>query len=271
MAQYLKHVVLCLVLTLAAAYGSEPKESVMSSSEPMPKESVVSSSEPKQSVVSSSEPKKSVVSSSEPKDIVVSNNVGASVGGARFDKEIGAEYAKQTLINAMDFIHRLFQQNNDAADTKSVQKVSVIVENIDGVAFASNNNIHISAGYIERYPQDIKKEITGVLYHEMAHVMQWNGNGQAPSGLIEGMADFVRMKAGYAADHWNPPGVGYDWNQGYEVTAHFLNYCNSIKNGFVADFNKKMKDSYSESYFSELLGKPVTQLWSDYKAMYANN
>ncbi|XP_061373890.1 uncharacterized protein LOC133316183 [Gastrolobium bilobum] len=231
MAQYHKHV-LCFVLsTLAAAYGSMAM------------------------------------------DYVVSNNAGNSIGAARFDKEIGAEYAKQTLSSAAEFIESLFQQNNNNnnADSKSVQKVSMIVENIDGVAFASNNNIHVSAGYIERYPGDIKKEITGVLYHEMAHLLQNDGMGEAPSGLIEGIADFVRMKAGYAAENWNPPCVGYDWCQGNEVTAHFLNYCDGIRNGFVADLNKKMKTGYSESYFSELLGKPVSQLWSDYKAMNMTN
>lgn len=229
MDKHLKHVLCLVLLTLAAAYHTKAT------------------------------------------DYDASNNAGASIGAARFDKEIGIEYAKQTLTSASEFIHSLFQQNNNnntADNGKSVQKVSLVVENIDGVAIASNNIIHVSAGYIGRYPGDIKKEITGVLYHEMAHILQWEGNGQAPSGLIEGMADFVRMKGGYAADHWNPPGVGYQWDQGYDVTAHFLNYCDNIKNGFVAELNRKMKNGYSESYFSDLLGKPVTQLWSDYKAMY---
>ncbi|PNY01614.1 basic secretory family protein, partial [Trifolium pratense] len=84
--------------------------------------------------------------------------------------------------------------------------------------------------------------------------------------LYRVMADFVRMKAGYASDQWSPPGVGDQWDQGYEVTAHFLDFCDNIKNGFMADLNTMMKTSYSESYFNDLLGKPVAQLWSDYKA-----
>ncbi|CAI0445583.1 unnamed protein product [Linum tenue] len=31
----------------------------------------------------------------------------------------------------------------------------------------------------------------------MTHVWQWNGGGATPLGLIEGIADFIRMKAGY--------------------------------------------------------------------------
>ncbi|KEH44067.1 peptidase M [Medicago truncatula] len=189
---------------------------------------------------------------------VVSNNAEASTGAARFDKEIAAE-----------FIQKLFQQNN-SADIKTVEEVGVIIENIDGLAFASNDIIHISAGYIEKYREDVKKEIAGLIYHEMAHILQWDGNGKAPSGLTEGIADFMRMKAGYASDLWSPAGVGDQWDQGYEVTAHFLHYCDNLKNGFVADLNKKLKTDYSESYFNDLLGKPVAQLWSDYKAMYNN-
>jgi hypothetical protein len=203
-------------------------------------------------------------------DYDVSNNAGASTGAVRFDKEIGADYVKQTLGSAADFIHKFFKQDNNV-DTKSVEKVNVTIENIDGIAFASGNIIHISAAYIEKYHGDVKKEIIGLMYHEMAHILLWNGNGTAPSGLTEGMADLVRMKAGYASEFWGPPGIGDQWDQGYEVTAHFLNYCEDIKNGFVADLNTKMKTDYSESYFNDLLGKPVAQLWSDYKAKYNNN
>lgn len=201
----------------------------------------------------------------------VSNNAGSSIGGKLFDKQVGAGYAKQALDSAADFTLRLFQQNS-VADRKNVQhQVNLIVENIDGIAYCSNDDIHVSSSFVERFPGDIKKEITGILYHEMAHVWQWDGNGQAPSGLIEGIADFVRLKAGYGADYWGKPGHGDYWNQGYDVTAQFLDYCNSIKFGFVADLNKLMKTSYNDSYFTELLGKPVTQLWSEYKAKYGTN
>ncbi|KAL1317092.1 hypothetical protein HN51_069199 [Arachis hypogaea] len=204
-------------------------------------------------------------------DYAVSNNAESSVGSRRFEKEVGSGYAKQTLSDAADFIHKLFHKQNTDYDVKNVQKVTMVVENIDGVAYADNNAIHVSAGYIERFQGDIKKDLTGVLYHEMTHLLQWDANGQAPSGLIEGIADFVRLKAGYAAPGWAPPGRGDNWFQGYDVTARFLDYCNTIKNGFVADLNDRMKTSYSDDYFTQILGKPVTQLWIDYKAKFTTN
>ena len=59
-------------------------------------------------------------------------------------------------------------------------------------------------------------------YTMKVHTWQWNGNGQStPGGLIEGIADYVRLKAGYAPSHWVKPGQGDRWDQGYDVTALF--------------------------------------------------
>jgi hypothetical protein len=190
-------------------------------------------------------------------------------GGVRFRDQIGAQYATQTLDSATQFIWKVFQQNTPA-DRKTVQKVSLFVDDMDGVAYTSNNEIHLSARYVNSYSGDLKNEITGVLYHEMTHVWQWNGNGQANGGLIEGIADYVRLKANYAPSHWVKPGQGNKWDQGYDVTARFLDYCNGLRNGFVAELNKLMRNGYSDQFFVQLLGKTVDQLWKDYKAKYGN-
>ncbi|KAL8228874.1 hypothetical protein R6Q57_013774 [Mikania cordata] len=149
---------------------------------------------------------------------------------------------------------------------KDVESISVFIDDMGGVAYTFDNNIHVSANYIQGYSGDIRNEITGVLIHEMAHVWQWDGNGQAPSGLIEGIADYVRLKAGYAPSHWVQPKQGDRWDQGYDVTARFLDYCNGLNNHFVAQLNKKMRIGYNNGFFMELLGKTVDQLWAEYKA-----
>ncbi|KAJ6345785.1 hypothetical protein OIU78_008445 [Salix suchowensis] len=200
-------------------------------------------------------------------DYTVTNRATGTAGGARFNTDIGVDYSKQTLASATDFIWRTFQQTN-AADRKDIQTVNLFIDVMGGVAYAVNNEIHVSDSYIGGYSGDVKKEITGVLYHEMAHIWQWNGNGQAPGELIEGIADFVRLKANYAPSHWVQPGQGDKWDQGYDVTARFLDYCNGLRNGFVAELNKKMRTGYSAQYFVDLLGKTVDQLWVDYKARY---
>jgi len=202
-------------------------------------------------------------------EYTVTNNALTTSGGAAFRDKIGADYAKRTLDSATQFIWRVLQLNSPA-DRKNVQKVSLFVDDMDGVAYTSRDQIHLSARYVGSYNGDVKREVSGVLYHEMVHVWQWNGNGGAPGGLIEGIADYVRLKADYAPSHWVKPGQGQKWDQGYDVTARFLDYCNGLKSGFVAQLNKLLRSGYSDQYFVQLLGKPVDQLWRDYKAKYGN-
>lgn len=205
-------------------------------------------------------------------DYTVTNRAETTPGGIRFNNELGADYTKQTMASATDFIWRLFQQNTEA-DKKKVAQVSLFLDDMDGIAYASNNEIHVGANYINGIKSDIKWDFNGVLYHEMAHIWQWDGSAgtKAPGGLIEGIADFVRLKANYAPPNWVKPGDGKRWDEGYSVTAWFLDYCNGLRNGFVAELNKKMRDTYSDSFFVELLGKSVDQLWSEYKAKYGKN
>ncbi|XP_006661891.1 uncharacterized protein LOC102706684 [Oryza brachyantha] len=196
------------------------------------------------------------------------NTASNTAGGQRFDQEVGVEYARQVLADASAFIWDAFGQPTDG-DRKPVDAVTLAVEDIGGVAFTSANGIHLSAQYVGGYSGDVRAEVTGVLYHEATHVWQWDGRGGANGGLIEGIADFVRLRAGYAPSHWVRPGQGDRWDQGYDVTARFLDYCDSsVVQGFVAQLNAKMKDGYSDDFFVQISGKTVDQLWQDYKAKY---
>ena len=196
------------------------------------------------------------------------NTASSTPGGRRFDQAVGLGYAKRVLSDASTFIWSTFNQRS-AAGRKPVDAVTLVVEDIDGVAFTSANGIHLSARYVGGYSSgDVRAEVTGVLYHEATHVWQWDGRGRANGGLIEGIADFVRLKAGYAPGHWVQPGQGDRWDQGYDVTARFLDYCDSLKPGFVALLNAKMKDGYSDDFFAQITGKSVQRLWQDYKKKY---
>jgi len=203
-------------------------------------------------------------------EFVVTNSAESSDGGKRFDSEIGRTQAAQIMDAASQFIWQTFAQQS-STDRKDVQKVTLFVESRSGVAATSNDQIHLSAEYVADYQGDVKTEITGVLYHEVTHVWQWNGNGAAPSPLIEGIADYVRLTAGFAPSHWVKPGGGDKWDQGYDVTAYFLQYCDSVTSGFVAKMNSKLRDGWNLGFFNDITGKSVDELWSDYKAKYANS
>uniref|UniRef100_A0A0C9S800 TSA: Wollemia nobilis Ref_Wollemi_Transcript_12531_1084 transcribed RNA sequence n=1 Tax=Wollemia nobilis TaxID=56998 RepID=A0A0C9S800_9CONI len=203
-------------------------------------------------------------------DLVVTNSDQGSDGGKRFDAEIGQSTALEILDSASKFVWDTFHQQS-AADRKNVQKITLIVESMpSGVAFTANDEIHLSSEYVASFQGDVKTEIRGVLYHEVTHVWQWSGNGNAPGGLIEGIADYVRLTAGLAPSHWVKPGGGDRWDQGYDVTAYFLQYCESVSSGFVANMNAKLAGGWNVSFFNDLTGKSVDELWNDYKAKYAS-
>ncbi|OVA02042.1 Uncharacterized protein family [Macleaya cordata] len=201
----------------------------------------------------------------------VTNEAVGTPGGTIFDNQIGIEYSRQTLESGSAFIWQIFGQSNEA-DRKNVQRISMFVRPVDGVASTSGDQIQVSANYIARFSGDVKREITGVLYHELTHVWQWDGTPgpRTPGSLIEGIADYVRLKANYPAPGWVQAGAGNSWDERSDVTAHFLDYCNSLRAGFVAELNSKMRTGYNANYFVELLGKTAEQLFSDYKAMYAS-
>ncbi|CAN6310653.1 unnamed protein product [Urochloa humidicola] len=202
------------------------------------------------------------------------NTASNTPGGQRFDREVGLDFAKRILSDASTFIWMTFNQPNPE-DRKPVDSVTltvvdrIIISGRSVPAATSGGAISLSAMYVGDYSGDVKAEVTGVLFHETTHVWQWDGQGQANGGLIEGIADYVRLKAGYPAQGWVQPGQGDKWDEGYDVTAMFLVYCDSLKPGFVAILNAKMKYGYTDEFFAQILGKSVQQLWLEYKAMYA--
>jgi hypothetical protein len=137
-----------------------------------------------------------------------------------------------------------------------------------------HKEIHLSLDYVQgvlsRNAAGLRHEIAGVITHEMVHCFQHNCHGTAPGGLIEGIADFVRLKAGLAPPHWNraPENRGQKWDEGYQKTAWFLEWLEEKWGaGTVSRMNATMaKEQYDEKKFwQDLLGESVDKLWSRYK------
>jgi hypothetical protein len=146
---------------------------------------------------------------------------------------------------------------------------------MDGVAYTTGSEldsdhkeIHMSLGYIDgvRPESRLAAEIDGVLTHELVHCYQWNAKGTCPGGLIEGIADWVRLRCELAPPHWRREASGR-WDGGYQHTAYFLAY---LEGRFGEDTVRKVnerlrKTKYEEEEFwTELFDKEVDELWSDY-------
>lgn len=157
------------------------------------------------------------------------------------------------------------------------KSVTLILQPMDGVAYTIGTQasdgakeIHFSLDYISRISADrLKDEIAGVLVHELVHCFQYNGLNTCPSGLIEGVADWVRLKAGLAPPHWKRSTDG-GWAAGYEKTAFFLEWLDTTrgdgKGGVVRGMNEWLRENKyeEERFWTECVGEEVGGLWDEY-------
>ncbi|KAH8173312.1 peptidase of plants and bacteria domain-containing protein [Sarocladium implicatum] len=156
------------------------------------------------------------------------------------------------------------------------RSVTLIVRPMPGVAYTTGTDldsdhkeIHFSLSYISQISPSARHgpEITGVLTHELVHCYQFNAQGTCPGGLIEGIADWVRLQCGLNPPHWKKETKG-QWDGGYQHTAYFLEYLEGrFGEGSVRRINEKLRrHKYQEkAFWTELFGGHVEQLWEDYK------
>ena len=145
-------------------------------------------------------------------DYLVINNATATLGGARFGQEIGVQYTEQTLQFASEFIWETFKQTE--YERKYYPEITMVVTSFPGITSTQENYIRFSSDYIQNYVGDVRIEVIGVLYHETTRVWQWSGNNEAPIGLLTSIADYIRLKAGWASPHWVQRGEWFEVGRG---------------------------------------------------------
>lgn len=156
------------------------------------------------------------------------------------------------------------------------RSVTLIVRTMGGVAYTTgidldddHKEIHLSLQYIAHtrralYPA--RQELLGVVCHELVHCFQWAANGTAPGGLIEGIADWVRLNAGFVPPHWSKNTNG-GWDRGYQNTGYFLDWIEKTKGkGSVYRINQALckKDYDQGKFWTDLFGQGVEDLYAEY-------
>ncbi|KAH8099248.1 plant basic secretory protein [Cristinia sonorae] len=155
---------------------------------------------------------------------------------------------------------------------QEVETVVLVLRSMPGVAHTTGaeiyKEIHFSLEYLQqqRSSSRARDEINGVLVHEMVHCFQYNGKRKCPGGLIEGIADWVRLQADLRPPHWRE-GRGRTWDEGYEATAFLLDWIESkYGQGIVRNLNLTMRDrQYDDEIFREQTGRSITTLWKEYR------
>ena len=174
-------------------------------------------------------------------------------------------------------ISTLYKPNQVETDFPPVRSITLILHSFAGVAYTTgmmldedHKEIHFSLQHILNTASDPpnlqRDEIHGVLVHEMVHCWQWNALATAPSGLIEGIADFVRLEAGLIPPHWRRD-PGETWDSGYEKTGFFLHWLEqNWGEGTVRRINHRLKEKKyeEEEFWNGLFGQSVQTLWEKY-------
>ncbi|CRG89717.1 hypothetical protein PISL3812_06756 [Talaromyces islandicus] len=180
----------------------------------------------------------------------------------------------------------------------ATRSVTVILQDFSGVAYTNGTDldndhkeIHFSLSYINHVCNnnaDPLSELKGVLTHELVHCYQHTSPPNSkdipgpPGGLIEGIADFVRLKAGFVPPHWQRPTSAKDrpskWDEGYQHTAFFLAWLEDerigrgavgllndrlLRLGYVGE-DKEDTKQHESSFWKGLFGVEVSELWEEY-------
>lgn len=184
-------------------------------------------------------------------------------------------HASSALESAVDTVLRLLYTSIDKSCIPPTRSVTLVLRDMEGVAYTTgldldddHKEIHLSTKYIEYVGESRRKEeILGVLVHEMVHCWQHHGGNTAPGGLTEGVADWVRLKAGFAPPHWKRRG-DCEWDAGYERTAYFLEWLEK-KHGsdVVRKINQALRGCRydAEKLWHQCCGASIEELWEGYR------
>lgn len=149
-------------------------------------------------------------------------------------------------------------------DADAPETVRLVFEKqMDGVAYTAGNEIHISADWVRRQPNDF-----GMVVHELTHVVQRYPRNRA-GWLVEGIADYVRLK------HFEPqlerPPIDFTrakHTDAYKTTASFLIHLEEVYGPEVVPrLHAALRTRrYDDGLFKEMTGKTVDELWADFAA-----
>ncbi|KAJ5359135.1 uncharacterized protein N7496_011548 [Penicillium cataractarum] len=185
------------------------------------------------------------------------------------------------------------------------RSVTLFLRDFGGVAYTTgtelddaHKEIHLSLPYITHCKNSAAKadpvhELAGVLTHELVHCYQHTSPPDSakggkdtpgpPGGLIEGIADFVRLKAGLSPPHWTRPTSSSQrekkWDAGYQHTAYFLAWIEDVwagegavgmlndrlfRVGYVGEGAEDEANGHEGGFWKSLFGAGVAELWDEY-------
>ncbi|KAM5342878.1 hypothetical protein ACJ41O_013844 [Fusarium nematophilum] len=139
---------------------------------------------------------------------------------------------------------------------------------LEGELGPDHRVIELSISYIGMLFQGatVTKAFAGLITHHMVHCVAYSWSSQISAGFIEGIADWVRIRAGLASEFWREDADG-GWDDGYHYTAYFLEYVENrfgegTIRGIIHTINNRPLDA--STVWTEVTGHSVEDLWQQY-------
>lgn len=172
------------------------------------------------------------------------------------------KFARRAKELCEEWYPKLYEQFDTPEGPAPRSVVKLYFQNMDGVAHATGNEIHISNKWVTKQAPDDY----GMVIHELFHIVQaYNGGGEG--WLTEGIADYVRHRL--FEPQVPPPRIDPDkarYTDAYKTTATFLEWLEDKKKpGIVLALNaaSRARRNVREVFVKEA-GADVDQLWKEF-------
>lgn len=194
-----------------------------------------------------------------------------SGGQSRWEKEVGERRALEMMRKAAHFMQsELYKspQSHRRRVTKAV--LSVEEGRMSLPAITIEKTVHISSKHIENFEGDAASEMEALIFKAMASLWIWDGEGEAPLELLDAMAEYLRAASTGLQDISANQGAcicqnGLNRHGAVVYSAHFLQFCEATKPGFVSELNARLATGWNESFFQDFMGHSLETLLESYQ------
>lgn len=216
--------------------------------------------------------------------IIFSDEAPSSLG-SKFYSQMVQDKKVYLQYHALEVAKLLYFSDKDK--TSGMNTLRYVIKDYDGISAKSGNppavTIEFSTRHIERSFQEslfkLDYETRGVLFHELTHAYQLEPKGIGTYAdkifwsIIEGMADAVRIQAGFVDFKDRRPGG--DYRDGYKTTGFFIQWMTTKDPDAIRKMNASMSVLNPWSYdgaVKYIFGEQATvsTLWNEYQA-YLNS
>lgn len=166
----------------------------------------------------------------------------------------------------------------DPTEVTALTEVSLTVGPFEGgVAGTGDRAIILSDAYLRSRAdagEDVLQEISGIVHFQSSFLYQ-NGGRPEDSGATRwvryGIADFVRLRAGYLSRGATAPAADSWSTSSSQTVAFFFDYLSLQHPDVVHGLNQRLaptETTWSDEAFVALTGKDLPTLWDAYRATF---